>query len=403
MNEINGRWNILACAAACALGVSAAAGCGGGGGNTGGEGGAGTGSTTTASSGTTTSTGGQGTGGGSCVAASAFADLFAIADASFCAVAVYTADEAIGYQAPTWGKHGGPLLSTADAAGGGVTLTRWKAPAGTSGKLTKETAHVDAMIPATAFAGGQALDVPFFGWTFIAWSGALPDTQGKLLALKGSTIDKSFAVNGAYSFAAIGDATSGRLLFSALSPVGDDAIAVNGLYAADACDMPAPDLGAGTGCEASKEIAAWGDSSGPVAVDHAGNAFAVLPSFATSKQEARGFAAAEIARGAKATPGASMFTLDGFGSSVAAIAPTAGASGLLVFQPYDVTAKPLDVIGVSYKAAAAVTPEGAPKPLLTVPATATAGMYFMTDDTDRLWVAASGDGITTFVVLQRNP
>ena len=392
MMKMSGQWTILAIVAAGTIGV--AAGCGGDGG---GSGGSGT---------STTGSGGQihGTGGGaSCVDASTYADLFTIVDTSFCAVALYTADEPLGFQAPTWGAHGGPLWSVPDAAGGGVTIERWTAPSGATGALGKQVTHVDAMIPAGAFAGAQALDLPFFGWTAISWSGAFPDTQGKLLALSGAKVDRGYDVNGAYAIGAVGDATSGRLLYTGLSPLGDAAVAVSGFYAADACDTPMPDLGAGQGCEASKEIAAWGDSSGPVALDLDGNAFVVLPSFATGDQEARGFAKAEIARGAKATPGASLFTLPGFGSALAAIAPRSGNPGLLVFQPFDATATPLDVVAQRYTASGAITADGAPTKLLAVSSSSPASLSIITDDAGRLWVAASHDATTTFVVLDRAP
>ena len=102
------RWTILACVLAWTS--AAAAGCGGDGGGTGGEAG---GTTTTTSTTTTT------TGSGGCVDASTYADLFTISDTSFCAVAVYTADEPLGFQVPTWGTHKGPLWSVPDTTGGG--------------------------------------------------------------------------------------------------------------------------------------------------------------------------------------------------------------------------------------------------------------------------------------------
>ncbi|MFT3775618.1 MAG: hypothetical protein QM820_60500 [Minicystis sp.] len=389
--------------------LTAAAGCGSdGGGNTGGAGGSSSSSTTSSSStgtggsGTSSSTGTGGSGGGvTCLDGATFADLFTIADASFCAVALYEADEDVGFQAPTWGTHGGPLWFVPDASGGGVTLERWSVPAGSTGKLTKQTTHVGTQIPDGAYAGGQAIDLPFFGWTAISWTGAFPDTVGEVIMIEGSAVDRTYAVNGAYSVAGVGDATAGRLLYTALSPIGAPTTDVNGFYAADACDMPKPDLGAGTGCQAPAEIAAWGDSSGPVAVDKDGNAFVVLASFGTGDQEARGFAAGEVARGAKATAGASLFTLPAFGSSLAAITPKNGKPGSLVFQPFDMNATPLDVIAQAYTVSSSVAAQGTPAKLLSMPANGAVSLALMTDDADRLWVAASGDKKTTFVVLDR--
>jgi hypothetical protein len=396
--------------AASACGGGGATGTGGGGGTTsastgstgGGSTASSTGSTGSTGTGGATGTGGGGGGGTTCLDGTSFASLFTIADPAFCAVAVYTADESIGYQAPTWGTHGGPLWFVADASGG-VTLERWTPPAGATGKLTKQTTHVDTMIPTGAFAGAQAVDLPFFGWTALAWTGAAPSTQGDVIMIKGGAVDRTFAVNGTYGLAGVGTATSGRLLTTALSPVGAAATDLNGFYGADACSSPTPDLGAGTGCGAPAEIAAWGDASGPVAVDHAGNAFVVLASFGMGTQEARGFASAGVAKGGAPEAGATLFTLPGFGSALAALAPSGSQPGLLVFQPFDgTTFAPLDVVAQAYTAGAAVAAQGAPTKLLTVPTDATAGLSFLGDAQDRLWVASvTSDTSTTFVVLER--
>jgi hypothetical protein len=393
-------------AAAAAIGLAAAS-CGGDGGNTGGSGGTGggttgTGGTTTSSTSTSSSSTGTGGSAPTCIDASQFASLFSIADTSFCAVALYEAGESIGFQAPSWGSHGGPVWFQADTSGGGITIERWKAPAGATGMLTKQTTHVDTKIPDGAFAGAQAVDLPFFGWTAISWTGAFPDTQGQVEMIQGSAVDRTFAVNGAYALAAVGDATSGRLLYTGLSPIGAATENTNGFYAADACDMPKPDLGAGTGCQASDAVAAWGDSSGPLAVDHDGNAFVVLASFGMGNQEARGFAAADVARGKAPTDGVSLFTLPGFGSSLAALAPRDAHPGLLVFQPFDMNATPLDVVAQPYTTTSGIKAEGTPAKLLTLAATPTS-LSLMIDDQERLWVVASGDTKTTFVVIARKP
>jgi hypothetical protein len=351
----------------------------------------------------TTGSGGEsgGTGGGApkCLDASAFKDLFTIEDASFCAIAVYEADEAVGYQAPSWGSHHGPLGLRPDMTGGGVTLVRWTPPAGATGMLTKQETHVAAGIPAGAFPSSQAIDLPFFGWTGISWAGAFPATQGKIIMIKGGAVDVTYDVNGAYAVAGVStDASTGRLLATALSPIGAPTDDKNGLYAADTCATPKPDLGS---CGAPSLVAAWGNASGPIAVDRDGDAFVVLDDSAMGTQEARGFAAAQVARGAAATDGATLFTLPGFGSSLAAITPTTSAPGVLVFQPFDGKSfAPLDVVAQLYTGGAAVAPQGQPTTLLKVPATSS-GLFFLTDDEDRLWVAASGMTTTTFVVLAR--
>ena len=110
-----------------------------------------------------------GAGGQACLDPSMFASDFAIADSSFCAVALYTAPESIAYQVPTWGAHGGPLV-VQPATGTGVSLERWTAPTGTTGAMTVQTTAVAAALPAGTFIGAQALDLPFFGWTAISWT-----------------------------------------------------------------------------------------------------------------------------------------------------------------------------------------------------------------------------------------
>ncbi len=359
---------------------------------------------------TTGSGGGGGEGGGAptCLDASAIAGMFTIAQPSLCAVAIYEADGMIvqSFQTPTWGAHGGPLTVTA-IGGGEVTLERWTPPAGASGKLTKVDTQVDAQIPAGAFVGSAAVDLPFFGWTAIDWSGAFPDTLGEVILIKGAKVDKRYAANGPFALGGISAAPDqGRLLLTGLSPVGDGAAGANGLYAADSCGnaaMPSLLPDGDPACKAPIAVTAWGDASGPIAVDRDGNAFALTSSF-SGDQEARGFAAASIARGAPATKGSVLFTLPGFGSALAALAPAAGGKGLVAFQPFDgMTFEAEDVIGQRYSVAAgAVNAEGTPDPLLKLAKAGTAVGLF-TDDHEQIWVAVPTAAGTTFVVLARTP
>ena len=267
-----------------------------------------------------------------------FSSAFTIADSSFCAVAVYTAPESIGYQAPTWGSHGGPLVVQAAATGTGVTLERWTAPTGSTGAMTVQTTPVAAALPAGTFLGAQALDLPFFGWTAISWTNPFPDSTGQFEMIASGAIATSYTVNGPYGVAAVPAASSlGRLLYTGLSPLGMPTTSAAGLYAADACSSPAQALGTGTDCSASALVAAWGDNTGPVVTDSNGDVFAVMTSFANGTQEARGFLASSVARGAAATAGVSLFTMAGSAGSLAALAPSAGDPGLVIFQPEDST------------------------------------------------------------------
>lgn len=266
--------------------------------------------------------------------------------------------------------------------------------------------NVAAGIPDNAFPGPQAIDLPFFDWTALSWTGAFPDTQGELILITGGTIAERYAVNGFFSGAALAAAGGGRLLHTGLSVIGETAAGANALYAADTCGaagqsprlLPEGD----PACPAPIAVTAWGDFSGPVAVDRAGNAFAVQPTF-TDGQEARAFAAAAITRGAGPTEGTPVFSLPGSGSQLAALAPAGDAPGLLLFQPTDpATYEPLDPIAARYTVAAgAVQAEGDPAKLLTLATPGTA-ITLMTDDADRLWVGApSPGGGATFVVIAR--
>ena len=352
--------------------------------------------------------GGAGGSGVACLDPSTFSSYFTIADSTFCAVAMYTAPEAVGYQAPTWGSHGGPLVvqqvatGAAGSSGASVTLERWTAPTGSTGTMTVQTTSVASAVPAGTFLGNQAVDLPFFGWTAISYVNPFPDTSGKFEMIASGAIATSYDVNGPFSVAAVPAASSlGRLLYSGLSPIGTATAGTNGLYQADACSSPAQDLGTGTGCSASGAVATWGDSSGPVAIDSQGDVFAVLSSFAGT-QEARGFLASTIARGAAATDGVSLFTLPGYSGSLAALSPTATAPGVVVFQPNDgSTYAPLDVIQQKFTTGSALAAMGATSSLLTVPSTATQDLSFLVDGSERLWVAANGDTSTTYVVLAR--
>ncbi len=338
-----------------------------------------------------------------CLDPSAFADAFTIADPTFCAVAVYTAPESIGYQAPTWGSHGGPLVVQAAATGTGVTLERWTAPAGTTGAMTVETTAVADALPASTFLGAQALDLPFFGWTALSWTNPFPDSSGQVELVASGAVATSDTVNGPYGMAAVpADASLGRLLYTGLSPLGTPTTSVAGLYAADACSSPAQALGAGTGCSASALVAAWGDNPGPAVTDSNGDAFAVMTSYADGTQEARGFAASSVGRGATATPGVTLFSMAGFAGGLAALAPNGSSPGLVVFQSFDSTSfEALDVIEQGFTTTGGLAAMGTPSTLLTVPSAQMQGLALFVDGSQRLWVAVNGSSSTQYVVLAR--
>ncbi len=190
--------------------------------------------------------GAAGGGAVTCLDPSMFSSSFAIADSTFCAVAIYTAPEAIGFQAPTWGAHWTDLWSCRQRrTGTGVTLERWTAPAGNTGAMTVQTTPVASALPATAFLGAQALDLPFYGWTAISWTNAFPDSTGEFEMIARGAVAATFTANGPYSAGAVlGRGVAGKVpLLEALSPLGMPTTDSNGLYAADACSASTPALG----------------------------------------------------------------------------------------------------------------------------------------------------------------
>ena len=370
----------------------------------------GTGGTTgTAGSGGEGGSGGAGGGPAGCLPESSYAALFTLGASDLCAVAVYEAATTIAYQQPSWGEHGGPLLVAAGPGGGEVTLSRWSPPGSAEGAMAVTTKTIDAQIPDGAFAGAQAIDIGFRPGTLISYVGAFPDTSGELVVATDAGTDERYPMNGLFSIAVVpgAEATSGRVVHTGLSPLGDEAAGANGLHAADDCDGDLAPNGGGT-CAEPIQIDAWGDASGPVVTDSAGNVIALMSNFA-GDQEARFFAAEEIAEGGGASAGAPLFTADGFGLSLAAMGPTDALEGIAAFQPSDSTTfQALDVLYVRYSAASGSVVASEPAPLLTLKAVG-APVALLTDPEGRLWAGVSildeqGSPVsTTFVVLARKP
>ncbi|WP_437730994.1 hypothetical protein [Sorangium sp. So ce1335] len=340
--------------------------------------------------------------GAGCLDARSHDALFSLADPAWCAVAAYQTDEDVGFASVTWGRHGGPMF-VRSRAGGAAEIVRLTPPDGASGALTAARAEVEAGVPDGAFLGGQAVDLPFFDWTAISWTSAFPDTLGELILLEDRAVAQRYEVNGFFAAAAV----EGRLLHTGRSPLGDPAAGASGLYAAESCGAAGQDARlvpeGDADCEEPAAVAAWGDSSGPVAADRRGNAFAVLPS-ADGSQQARGFAAGAIARGAGPTEGDVLFTLPGGGMSLAALAPEQGAPGVLVFQPTDpATYEALAPVAVAFRDdGGRVQPDGAPAPLLAL-ATANTSLSLVADEANRLWIGGPlpGGGFLFAVVVRR--
>jgi hypothetical protein len=375
----------------------------------GGSGAAGGTGGTTGTAGSGGEGGGGGGGSGGCLPESSYAALFTLGASDLCAVAVYEAATTIAYQQPSWGEHGGPLLVVAGPGSGEVTLSRWSPPGSAEGAMSVATKTVDAQIPDGAFAGAQAIDIGFRPGTLISYVGAFPDTAGELVVATDAGTDERYPMNGLFSIAVVpgAEATSGRVVHTGLSPLGNEDAGANGLHAADDCDGDLVPNGGAT-CAEPLQIDAWGDASGPVVTDSAGNVIALMSNFA-GDQEARFFAAEVIAEGGGASAGAPLFTADGFGLSLAAMGPADALEGIAAFQPSDsATFQALDVLQVRYSTSSGSLVAGEPAPLLTLK-TPGAPVALLTDPEGRLWAGVSildeqGAPVsTTFVVLARKP
>lgn len=358
--------------------------------------------------------GGSGGGGDEvvCLDAAMFAEHFSINTNALCAVAIFDAplDLSLG-AVPNWGRHGGPMTVSL-GNGGSLDVARWEVPAGSMGSLKATVTSIPAAVPEGAFPGVQAIDLPFFNWTAVSWAGSFPSTEGELVLADGTAIEQRYDVQSFFAGVGVADnAGQGRLLYTGMSPLEDPAVSKNALYAADSCGTEAamPRLlpeGDPT-CGAPSEIIAWGEFSGPVVADSDGNVFAVMSSFSSDTQELRAFEASTVARGETGAAGSPILQASGYGTSLAALAPTEVTSpqpavrGIVAFQPISGMDGPQDVIGQFYVVeGSTVKPWGAEPPdtllKLAKPGTSLA---LLSDDQDRMWVGVPVSGATRFVVL----
>lgn len=333
-------------------------------------------------------------------------------DPRMCVVAVYDAPERFNYDAdatftrrPTWGRHGGPL--TVAPSGADVKLERWQVPATPTGTLTKQETTVEAGIPtASVTLHTAAYDVPFFGWTAVAYSNSDFQTAGEIVLIQGAAVATRYPLVNIFSAVGVGSGGSGRLLHLGGSKLGDSASSTYGFFAADTCGgarlVPAGD----TSCAPPSVVGTWGSFSTNVAADLDGNVFISMSDFNAGTAAIQGFAASAIGRGAPPTQGDLIMTADGFGSGVAAMAPTRDADGVVVSQSGTLaTLGAPTVLSRFYTVdAGTISPVGDATTLLTLSDTSTAPVLF-TDDLGQLWAAiniASGTG-SRLVVIARRP
>lgn len=359
----------------------------------------------------TNSTSGSSSSGGTtteCIDAATYADVLTISDAGFCVVGSYDADSVKG--SLTWGSHGGPMFVVpTPGKPSSVDITRLTAPdMATTGKLASGTNSVDLGLPMGAFLGSQVLDLPFFNWSLVSYTNA--DLTGKIILFEGNNLLLNYPINGFFSAATVGAGEPlGRIVYSGLSPIFKNATNTNALYAADACgaagSTPRLVSDGDATCSDSFAIETFGAYSGPVAADAAGNVFAVM-SLAGGDQEARGYTADAVKRGAGPATGASMFTVPGFAGSLAAIAPDGTGTGVVVFQPqeFDMASGMSvgkDVIAQRYKIEGGTMVNiGLAGPMM-VPAATGEVLNFVGDDQGRIWVAVKRGTGYAMLVLAR--
>jgi hypothetical protein len=364
----------------------------------------------------TSSSGSGGSGGGSstvCIDPTTYADVLTISDTGFCVVGSYETDAIKEGAALTWGRHGGPMFAvTVSTPAGAIDLTRLTAPEmATTGKLIKGTNTIPLGLPMGSFFGAQVIDLPFFNWTIISYTNADALNTGAIVVLDGIDSVLTYAINGFYSGAAIGpDEKSGRLFYSGLSPIFKNASNTNALYAAEPCgtadNKPRLVSDNDTTCADSFAVEAFGKYSGPIAVDTTGNVFVVMST--DTDQEARGYSADMVKRGAGTATGTSMFKVPGYGGSLAAVAPDAAGTGVLVFQPQEYDAASMmsqgkDVIAQRFTVEGGViTNKGLAGPMMTPTATGEV-LNFTSDDQGRIWVAVKrGSGTAMLVVARKS-
>jgi hypothetical protein len=342
-----------------------------------------------------------------CVDAALYADLFSISDGDLCATTVLAGAKPASVDPATlaWGRHGGPLFVASDGDAGATFFRFTGSP---DGGFASATTMVAANLPAGVFIG-SALDLGFFGWTALDYTGAFPATQGEIvLADSAGTVVARYPANAPSVMGSVADdARGGRLLYVGQSKLDDAQADTIGLYAADSCASPdggALEPGAGSSCAPPSLVAAWGDLGGALAVDGLGDVFAVMSSAAGTSQEARGFARSQIARGAPPASGTPLFTVPGYGTAMAALAPVGSAAGILAFQPVDGTSlQAQDVIEQRYQlVGGAPARMGMPTRLLKLAKGGTA-LGLSNDDAGHLWVAAprGADGLVFVVVARR--
>jgi hypothetical protein len=344
-----------------------------------------------------------------CLPSTDLETVLTLQDTSKCVVAQYSVPM-VGLNGLTWGRHGGPLGIDGYADATKPTLLRFQIPGTTTGAANiAKTVLAPTGLPTPTYWGSQAVDLPFFGWTAIAYTGNGAGFPGELVMVDGAGAFTRYDVNGLLSMNAVG-LSGGRLLYTGLSPLATSASSTNvgAFYAADSCGTAtvSPRLlpNGDSSCKAPAQVATWqAGTSGPVTKDASENVFAGLQTFGTS-QEIRGFERSTIAHNAAPTAGNAVATIAGGGTELAADGKT------LFFQPMDFTSfAAQDVVAIDYTvdASAKKITGATPRSFLKLVKAGTS-VSLIADAQGRLWVAVpkAGTGATEswfFVLRDKTP
>jgi hypothetical protein len=288
---------------------------------------------------------------------------------------------------PTWGRHDG--LLTLATRGASLTRTRWSL----DGDLlvgAEDPSVTIADLPGDAFWGGLTVDSDVAAeYSVAGWSGQDFFNDGELVGFGAAAVQVSRGnATGVFGVVTVGQ----RVLYTGLSPVGGPAEGRPGLYAAELAS-------AASGFEGSTLVDEFGQATGPLALDADGRLFAIMTNFGDGTQEVRTYAAADVDSASPPVVGASFATLDGYGDALAALAPTASAPGLLVFQPNDAAGPHQPVVLWRYAADGA--PEGATPSAWFTPDAPDTNVTLTSDDDGQLWVGIDGGATSTLYVFAR--
>ncbi len=351
---------------------------------------------------------GVGGGGGTspCLESARYEAVFTLEHAELCVEATFTAPFEVGYAiTPKWGRHGGPvtLVQIFDGVNptDEVTITRWSVPVSPEDTLVA----LETLGPLSLGVGTQAvgpfvspavIDLPLSSWSLVGWTGA--SSVGEIVALDGATVADRWANVGFFDGATVDDGTVARLVHTGQSELedGDAGGAACGVYAADFCSGPAL-----CATEPTVTVATWGLANGPLARDTSGHIFALNTDYLEETQELRAFHASDMAPGQAGESGTELFTLAGYGSTLAVIDAAPGEDGIVLFQPVE-GLTPQAVIAQRFRVTGnAVAGQGTPSTALTL--VGGEAITLMNDDSGRVWLGVPSSGQTRFFVLTRRP